>query len=88
MKRNAGFVYNYNGYMYFLEAQMRWGKSRCWLVGAEMYDKDDTYRGFWPRYNMPVSLIRELTAFAKKTQARPTATRQLTFIVPEHRKKR
>lgn len=73
MKR---FTYSIDGRMYFLNPEFKRGPTgRIWVIGCEMYDKENEYVGYWHRHNIPVNLIRDMTRHVKMHDANtPTET--------------
>lgn len=64
----SGMLYAVDGRLYCLRPDFHPHRSRMYVTGAEMYDTSGEYIGYWYRKSMPVPLIQQLTAFAKKSE--------------------
>lgn len=65
------FFYEVEGRGYFLVPEYKVGpKGRIYITGAEMYNKDQQYIGYWHRENMPEKLIHNLGAYVRDWRIR------------------
>lgn len=60
------FIYRSGDNTYILVPEVRASPRKTWLLGAGMYSLDGDYVGYWHRGQMPLPLIRDLTAHWKK----------------------
>jgi hypothetical protein len=63
------FIWTVGEHMYILVPEVRQSPRRSWLLGAGMYNMDGDYVGYWHRRQMPIPLIRDLSAYARKDRA-------------------
>lgn len=68
--KDVKFLWTVGEHQYVLVPEIRWSSRKSWLVGAGMYSLDGEYIGYWARFNMPIPLIRQLTAHARQERAK------------------
>lgn len=79
--RNKGmYIYQAEGHLYLLKPEFMVGISRIRLIGAGIHDKDGEYLGYWDRYNMPVAVIKGLTAWTKEAYSLEIASRRFKLM--------
>lgn len=64
------FIWTVGEHTYILVPEVRFSERRTWLLGAGMYSLAGEYIGYWSRGNMPIPLIQQLTAHARKARAK------------------
>jgi len=67
------YVWTVGSHEYVLVPEVRFGPKRLWLMGAGMYRLDGVYVGYWARREMPIRLVRDLTAYCKHLRQRGPA---------------
>jgi hypothetical protein len=59
------YVWTVGDHQYILVPEIRQSPRKIWLLGAGMYSLSGEYVGYWARRQMPLRLIRDLTAYWK-----------------------
>ncbi len=55
------YSYRSEGHFYFLRPEyVKTGTGRIKLLGAEMYNWENQYVGYWDHFNMPLTLVLDL----------------------------
>lgn len=83
MKASVGFVYRAEGHTYLLDPEVTIGKQKIRVTGCGIYTMQLEYLGYWDRFNMPVDLIRELTAWYKRERADEITKRRTAMLRKE-----
>jgi hypothetical protein len=85
MKASVGYIYRAEGHIYVLDPEMTIGLNRVHLIGAGIYNMQLEYLGYWDRFNMPVDLIRGLTAWYKRERGEEIVKRRTAMLKKERR---
>jgi hypothetical protein len=60
------FLYAIDGHTYKLVIEYSGGgRRRCYVTGAEMYNLEGEYVGYWHRANIPVNLLKVMAQHVK-----------------------